>query len=182
MIDRISSISFHIIKALFVFTLLFFTATGCNGNTGHGGDMTTAPDFTLLDLNDEPVSLSDFRGQPVLVNFFATYCPPCRMEMPDFVKLVKKYGSSGFTVIAISVDQNPKQLLPPFISSLNLNFPVLVATSRVLEDYGDVYALPASFMLDRNHRIIKHFRGMVTEEDLIPLIESSIGNKGRNSH
>ena len=159
------------INFVVVLFLLFFTATGCNGNTGANHNLTVAPDFTLLDLNDNPVSLSDFKGRPVLINFFATYCPPCRMEMPDFVKLVDEYGDKGFTVIAISVDQNPKKVLPPFIDRLRLNFPVLMATSQVLSDYGDVYALPASFVLDRNHNIVRHFKGMVTEDELLPLVK-----------
>lgn len=176
MVDPRFMISVKWTKTVLVFTILFFTATGCNGNTGTE-NTATAPDFTLLNLEDEVVSLSDFKDKPVLINFFATYCPPCRMEMPDFVKLVNQYGDKGFTVIAISVDQNPKQVLPPFIDTLKLNFPVLVATSKVLDDYGNVYALPASFMLDKQHHIIRQFKGMVTEEDIIPLIKASLKDK-----
>lgn len=166
----------RIFNLILMIALTFIFTAGCDGNTVND-NTSPAPDFTLLNLQDDPVSLSDYRGKPVLINFFATYCPPCRMEMHDFVRLVDEYGERGFTVLAISVDQNPQKALPQFIHALKLNFPVLVATSKVLEDYGNVYALPVSFMLDKDHKILKHFTGMVTEEDIVPLLDAVFSQK-----
>ena len=137
---------------------------------GKADDESHAPDFTLLNLSGDTVNLSDYRGKVVLINFFATYCPPCRMEMPDFVNLQKKYAKKGFTVLAISVDNEPEKMLPPFVERLGLNFPILLATSKVLKDYGNIYALPVTFVLDRDHKVIKKFTGMVNEEELDPMI------------
>ena len=138
-------------------------------------DPSKAPDFTLLNLQDESVNLSDYKGQVVLINFFSTNCPPCRVEIPDFVLLQNQYGSKGFAVIGISVDQNGKRILPGFVQALRINYPILLATSKVIRDYGNIYALPASFLIDRDHRILKQYTGMVTKDELEPIIVNALG-------
>ena len=143
----------------------------CQGSA----DPSEAPDFTLLNLQDESVNLSDYKGQVVLINFFSTNCPPCRVEIPDFVLLQDQYGSKGFAVIGISVDQNGKRILPEFAQTLRINYPILLATSKVIRDYGNIYALPASFLIDRDHRILKHYTGMVTKDELEPIIVNALG-------
>jgi peroxiredoxin len=157
---------------LFIACILL-ALTACQGKA----DDNKAPGFTLLDLKGNTVELSDFSGKVVLINFFATYCPPCRMEMPDFVRLQKEFGDRGFQVVAISVDNNPDQVLPPFIARLGINFPVLLATSKVLQDYGNIYALPVTFILDREHNVAEKFMGMVSEGDVKPLIERLLEKK-----
>ncbi len=143
---------------------LFFSA--CQGNAGS----SRAPDFTLMDVNSKTVSLSDFKGKLVFINFFAIYCPPCRAEIPDFIKLQDKYRDKGLVILGISTDEDWRQVLPDFIKRKGMNYPVLIATSKVIRDYGNVYALPTSFLLDKNHNIVKKFTGMVSESDLEPLI------------
>ncbi len=138
-------------------------------------DSQKAPDFTLLDLHNKTVRLSDFDNKVVMINFFATYCPPCRMEIPDFVKLQKKYEKEGFTVIGITVDENPTVMLPSFMERLGMNYPVLQATNKVLQDYRNVYALPRTFILDREHHIIRDYTGMVTEGEIEPIIKQALG-------
>ncbi len=145
--------------------------SACNSNAR----TQQAPDFTLLNLNGDEVRLSDYKGKVVLLNFFATYCPPCRMEMADFVRLQNKFADKGFTVIAISVDENGPFVLPGFIQRLGLNFPVLMATSKVIADYGNIYALPQSFLIGRDQKIIKHYTGMITEAIIEPLIKEALG-------
>ncbi len=162
-------ISSKTLVALFA-TLLLLITSACQGKA----DDEHAPGFTLLNLKGDAVELSDYKDKVVLINFFATYCPPCRMEMPDFVRLQKEYGPKGFQVVAISVDNNPEMVLPLFIQRLGINFPVLLGTSKVLKDYGNIYALPVTFILDREHRIKKRFMGMVSEEDLKPVLDQLI--------
>ncbi|MDL1961508.1 MAG: TlpA family protein disulfide reductase [Deltaproteobacteria bacterium] len=145
----------------------------CQGSA----DPSKAPDFTLLNLQDEFVNLSEYKGRVVLINFFATNCPPCRVEIPDFIRLQDQYGSKGFAVIGISVDQNGKRILPGFAQALRINYPILLATSKVIRDYGNIYALPASFLINRNHQILKHYTGMVTKHELEPIIVNALGIK-----
>ncbi len=153
--------------------LVFVVLVACQSKA----DDARAPNFSLLNLQGDLVSLSDYKGKVVLVNFFATYCPPCRLEMSDFVELQKEYGPRGFVVLAISVDQNPQIVLPRFAEAMKLNFPVLIATSKVIKDYGNIYGLPVSFLIDRDQKIMKRFMGMVTKDMLVPLIEKGLGAK-----
>ena len=169
--------NYALLKQIFNWVLLFLVWTillsACQGSA----DPSRAPDFTLLNLHDESVNLSEYKGRVVLINFFATNCPPCRIEIPDFIRLQDKYGPKGFAVIGISVDQNGKRILPGFVKALRINYPILLATSKVIKDYGNVYALPASFLIDRDHRILKHYTGMVTRHELEPIIVNALGIK-----
>ncbi len=162
------------LECALILCLTFTMLNSCNSSA----NPYKAPDFTLLDLEGNVVKLSDYRGKVVLVNFFATYCPPCRYEIPDFIKLQKELGPKGFQVIGISVDENADKILPYFIKKLNINYPVLLATSKVIRDYGNVYALPQSFLIGRDRIIIKHFTGMITEHELRPLVEKALKTEG----
>ena len=167
--------NYALLKQIFNWVLLFLVWTillsACQGSA----DPSKAPDFTLLNLQDESVNLSEYKGRVVLINFFATNCPPCRIEIPDFIRLQDKYDSKGFAVIGISVDQNGKRILPGFVKALRIKYPILLATSKVIRDYGNIYALPASFLIDRDHRILKHYTGMVTKDELEPIIVNALG-------
>ncbi|MEA3384882.1 MAG: TlpA disulfide reductase family protein [Thermodesulfobacteriota bacterium] len=161
----------RILNCVLLFLVGAILLTACQGNA----DPSNAPDFTLLNLQDKSINLSDYKGQVVLINFFSTNCPPCRVEIPDFIRLQNQYGSKGFAVIGISVDQNGKRILPGFVQALRINYPILIGTSKVIKDYGNIYALPASFLIDRDHRILKHYTGMVTKDELEPIIVNALG-------
>ncbi len=156
---------FLIIMAMFSFIAISCTSTA---------NSSKAPDFTLLDLNGDVVKLSHFKGKVVLLNFFATYCPPCRYEISDFIKLQKEFGERGFQVIGISVDDDGEKILPYFVKRLNINYPVLLSTSKVIRDYGNIYALPQNFLIGKGQKILKHYTGMVTEREIRPLIEQAL--------
>lgn len=139
----------------------------CQGNADSA---VKAPNFTLLNLQGETVRLSDYKGRVVLVNFFAKHCPPCRREIPDLVSLQERHADKGFEILGISVDQNPRRVLPDFVQALKINYPVLLATSKVLRDYGNVYSIPISFLIGRDQKILKKYTGMVFEKELEPEI------------
>ena len=159
---------FHLIICVTFFVTFFLHA--CNTSA----DPSKAPDFTLLDLNNQVVSLSDYKGKVVFLNFFATYCPPCRAEILDLVNLQKRYASKGFSTIGVSVDLDWDKSIPHFVKTLSINYPVLKATEKVIEDYGNVYSLPTSFLISKDQKIIKKFKGPVYEEDLEPLIMAEL--------
>lgn len=138
-------------------------------------DSNKAPDFTLLNLQGDTVTLDDYKGKVIVLNFFATYCPPCRAEIPDFVKLQEEYRNKGLIVIGISVDSNGMLILPTFINRLGINYPILLATNKVLKDYGNIDILPTTFIIDRQQRIIKQYTGMITRADVTPVIEKALG-------
>lgn len=165
-------ISIKLFTALFFLTAALMTSA-CRVNA----DGTKAPDFTLLNLENKKVNLSDFKGKVVLLNFWATYCPPCRAEIPDFVVLQNKYASKGFSAIGISVDDDWQEVLPSFVKTMKINYPILIANAKVLKDYGDIYALPATFIIDRQQKIIKSYTGMVTQDEIEPIILKALNQK-----
>jgi peroxiredoxin len=113
-----------------------------------------APDFILPDLDGTPIRLSDHRGKVVLLNFWATWCPPCRAEMPSMEKLYQAYRERGLAILAISNDLSGRSAVEPFVRERGLTFPILLnPEAGVFAQYG-VRGLPTSYVLDRRGRIV----------------------------
>jgi len=106
-----------------------------------------APDFALERINGESFRLSDHRGEVVVVNFWATWCPPCRQEIPIFVDLQTEYGSDGLTFVGVSLDQEGFAAVRPFAQEMDINYPLVVDDGTVANRYGGVRALPMSFVV-----------------------------------
>lgn len=123
-----------------------------------------APDFELRDMNGKTIRLSGYRGQVVLLNFWATWCGPCKIEIPWFIEFQRTYKDRGFTVIGVSVDEDGWEAVRPFLASRQVNYPVLVSTVEVEQKYGGVEALPVSFLIDREGRIASTHVGLVTKK------------------
>lgn len=128
-------------------------------NLGSGSE--PAPAFTLRTLAGDVVSLDDYRGQVVLVNFWASWCPPCRIEMPGFERVYRARRADGFVILGIATDTHAQQAIREFVIEHDITYPILLADRQVIEQYGGVRALPESFLVDRNgiirHRIIGYF-------------------------
>ena len=107
-----------------------------------------APDFTLLSVEDEKVSLSEFKGKVVLVNFWATWCPPCKKEIPDFMDFQKTYGDRGFEILGISLDDDKDAVLE-YLTSNPMNYFVLFGSPDVAALYGNIRSIPTTFLVDR---------------------------------
>jgi peroxiredoxin len=112
----------------------------------------SAPDFTVTDLDGRKLSLSDYKGKVVLLNFWATWCAPCRTEIPHFVEMQNRFGADGFQVIGISMDDDANPVRE-FAQQFKLNYPVAVGDDKLAERYGGVLGLPISFIIDRQGRI-----------------------------
>lgn len=120
-----------------------------------------APDFTLKSSEGKTIKLSDFKGKVVIIDFWATWCPPCRKGIPDLIDLKKKYGSKGFEVIGISVDSdNTKNDVVPFIKTNGINYPVAYVESSVIESYGGIQSIPTSFVIDKKGKIVASYVGI----------------------
>ena len=133
-----------------------------------------APDFESVTLDGEPVALSDYRGQVVLLNFWATWCGPCREEMPDFEAIYQQRAADGFTVLAVNFAESPEQVAA-FVDELGLSFPVVMDESGEIN--GDVYGsavsgYPTSLLLDRDGVIVRRFPGRVNTADLLSALDS----------
>lgn len=124
-----------------------------------------APEFVRKDLTGNEVDIKNFRGKVVLLNFWATWCVPCQIELPEFEKWQKKYGPSGLQIIAVSMDDNDSPVRRT-VRRLHLDLPVLMGDAQLGEAYGGVLGLPVTFLIDRNGKIVAKIKG---ETDLAKL-------------
>jgi peroxiredoxin len=111
-------------------------------------------DFALPDLQDQTIRLSDLRGQVVLLNFWATWCPPCRAEMPSMQSLYQDYRGKGFEILAISSDTRGEEVVAPFVDRLGLTFPVLLDPRDSVGTRIGVRGIPTSYLLDKQGRVV----------------------------
>jgi len=121
---------------------------------------TPAPDFTLESLDGKNTSLSDFHGKAVLVNFWATWCGPCKIETPWLVELQNQYGSQGLQVVGVAMDDSGKDEIAKFAKDMGVNYPVLIGKEAVGDAYGGVPALPESFFVGRDGKIVDRIIGL----------------------
>ncbi len=139
--------------ALFAAAPLSHTAAGKPG--GHDA----APDWHLTNVDGKPVKLSDFKGKVVILNFWATWCPPCRKEIPTFISLQKQYGDKGLVIVGISLDEGGPGVVKPFVSRAGINYPVMMGDQKTAADYGGIEVVPTTFIIDRNGRIAAEHQG-----------------------
>ncbi|MFH1038629.1 MAG: TlpA disulfide reductase family protein [PVC group bacterium] len=151
---------------------------GCDTRTTGSGSAVTikqAPDFDLEKLGGGRIRLADYRGKIVIIDFWATWCPPCRKEIPDFVELYKEYAGKGVEILGISLDQKPRGVLPPFVEKYKINYPILLTDGKVDRAYGGVTGIPTTFVIDREGRVYKQYVGFrpreVFEEDITALLK-----------
>ena len=132
---------------------------------------TTAPDFTLVDAHTEqPVSLSNFKGQPVILNFWATWCGPCKIEMPHLQDAHNDYHSSGVTILAINSGEDSKTVLS-FASELNLTFPMLLDSTGTVQQQYQIRGFPSTVFIHKDGTIAHNHIGMISADLLIERIE-----------
>ena len=131
------------------------------------GDLTgeIAPDFASVDNSGATVRLSAFTGKIVVLNFWATWCPPCTHETPWFVEFQRKYKDAGLVVIGISFDEDGWKSVTPFIARLGVNYPVIIGDRQISHSYGGMDSLPATVIVDRSGRIAATHVGLIDHDD-----------------
>jgi peroxiredoxin len=144
------------------------------GTVAQAADSKAAPDWQLNDVEGKSVKLSDFKGKVVILDFWATWCPPCRAEIPGFVALQKKYADRGFTMIGVSLDQQGVSVVKPFMSKFAMNYPIVIGNQKVTDDYGGIRAIPTTFVIDQQGNIVTGFEGFTDqatfESVIVPLL------------
>ena len=142
--------------------------------TNPAGKLAPAPSWQLRDVDGKTVRSLDFKGKVVILDFWATWCGPCRAELPGFVELQKRYERQGLAVIGVSVDQIGPAEVKKFAQQLGVNYPVVLADADTAQAFGGIDAIPTTILIDREGRIVKQHPGFTEkdefEKELKPLL------------
>jgi peroxiredoxin len=134
-----------------------------------------APDFTLTSLEGKTVHLSDFRGKAVLLNFWATWCEPCKIEMPWFVEMQKQYGDQGLQILGVAMDDASPKDISQFAKEMGVNYPIVIGRDAVGDAYGGVQFLPATFYIGRDGKVVNKVFGLKGRGEIQDSIKKALG-------
>ena len=170
-----------IVVVALVVTLMLFVGFHTARRSGGGGPSASvnfkdglAPDFELRSLEGKTVHLTDYRGKAVLLNFWATWCEPCKIEMPWFVELQKQYGPQGLQVVGVAMDDAGEKDIGEFAKKMGVNYPVLIGKESVGEAYGGVPYLPLTFYIDRSGKVLNKVPGLKSRSDIEDNIKKAL--------
>ena len=167
------------VRPLWPIFVLVFVLAGCRGEgdtpqTEESPVANRAPDFTLQDLSGQMVKSSDFSGKVILVDFWATWCSPCRAEIPHLEELYGLYKGQGFEILGIALDNGGAEVVRPFVVENSISYPIVIGNREVAMAFGGLTAIPTAFMVDRSGNIVKKYIGYtdkaVFEEDIKKLL------------
>jgi thiol-disulfide isomerase/thioredoxin len=140
-----------------------------------------APEVAFKDLDGTDATLGQYKGKVVLVNFWATWCDPCYVEIPWLIEMQQKYEAKGFTVLGIAMDEEGKSAVAPFLAKerfnvngqkLPMNYPIVIGNDNVADKFGGLLGYPTSFLISRDGKIVKKVQGLISYEELTKAIES----------
>jgi cytochrome c biogenesis protein CcmG/thiol:disulfide interchange protein DsbE len=154
------------ICVLFPFILFLFVCAGPKKPEPQDTNYPDAPDFSLKDLKGNDVSLSACKGKVIFLNFWATWCPPCRQEIPGFVEAYREYKEKGMAIIGISLDETGPASILKFAESFKINYPLVMATAKIFMDYRPGNLIPATIIIDKKGKIRKRHVGYMDKATL----------------
>ncbi len=175
-------IRFTFIISLFITAI---TLTSCDGDYEIGSrapipgtaeaeqdiNLPDAPDFTLETLDGSNFTLSDYEGKVILLNIWATWCLPCREEIPDFMEIQEEMEEDGVLFVGVATDREGWEVVRPFAEEFEINYPIMVDNGIGVTEYGPVRGIPMSFIINRRGEVEYMLPGMVTKDMLQPLLE-----------
>jgi cytochrome c biogenesis protein CcmG/thiol:disulfide interchange protein DsbE len=141
------------------------------------------PEVTLKELDGKDVPLSQYKGKVVLVNFWATWCDPCRVEIPWLIEMQEKYGAKGFVVLGIAVDEEGKSVVAPFVEKerwdvngqkLPMNYPIFIGNEETEDKFGGLLGYPTSILISRDGKQIKRVTGIISYDEISKAIEAQL--------
>ena len=142
---------------------------------------TVAPDFSLESLDGKSVRLSDLRGKAVLLNFWATWCGPCKIEMPWFVELQNKYGAQGLQIVGVAMDDASKEDIAKFAKEMGVNYPILIGKESIGDQYGGIPALPESFFIGRDGKMVDKIIGLKGKSEIEDAVKKALDTQPANN-
>jgi cytochrome c biogenesis protein CcmG/thiol:disulfide interchange protein DsbE len=142
-----------------------------------------APDLTLKDLDGKSLSLAQYKGKVVLVNFWATWCEPCQVEIPWLIEMQQKYADKGFTVLGIAMDEEGASVVTPWVnkerfdvngSKSQMNYPIVIGDDAAADKFGGLLGYPTSVLINRDGKIVKRITGIISYDEISKSIESQL--------
>jgi thiol-disulfide isomerase/thioredoxin len=146
-------------------------------------DAKPEPELTLKDLDGKDLSLAQFKGKVVLVNFWATWCEPCQVEIPWLIEMQQKYAARGFTVLGIAMDEEGASVVTPWVhqerfdvngSKSQMNYPIVIGDDAAADKFGGLLGYPTSVLISRNGKIVKRITGIISYAEISKSIESQL--------
>ena len=166
-------------------SILFAAITIVFSSAGVLGQERVSPQFALKDLNGRTVQLSTYRGKVVLINFWATWCPPCRAEMPDLVRLQREHAGEGLRIIGITYPPETKTRVRRFARSLKVNYPIILGTRQIRARFSSEETLPLTVVIDRDGKLNDIISGILLPEEFVekikPLLMKNTEGEMRNA-
>jgi len=170
-----------IVVAMVISIMLVFGIQKARHNSSSAGSNKIlnqpAPDFALASLDGKTLKLSDYRGKAVLLNFWATWCEPCKIEMPWFVELQKKYGPQGLQVLGVAMDDSAPKDIAEFAQKMSVNYPIVIGKEEVGTQYGGVQYLPSTFYISRDGKIMDRVFGLVSRSEIESNIQKALSSQ-----
>ena len=133
-----------------------------------------APNFDVVTLDGDPLKLSDLRGKTVIINFWATWCGPCIVEIPDLIALQEELGTEKFAVVGLSMDMVEEEIVKEFVESMDVNYPIAIDEGAIAEEFGGIFSLPTTFVVDKEGKIKQRTIGIFPAEAYKPHLISMI--------
>lgn len=146
------------------------TAKAAKANTDH----KPAPVLVLPDEQGNTIRLADFKGKVVVLNFWATWCGPCKFEIPWLIEFQRQYKDQGFSVIGVSMDEGGWPAVRPFLEEAKTNYPILLGTDETAAAFGGIEVLPTTFIIDRQGRITSTHMGLTGKDDFENAIKAAL--------
>jgi len=154
--------------------------------TNAGKDLPNEPDVTFKDLQGKDVALSSFKGKVVVVNFWATWCEPCRVEIPWMIDFQQRLGDKGFTLLGVAMDDEGKSVVEPFVQktqfdvdghNMTMNYPIVLGNDDLAAKFGGLIGLPTSVVISRDGKVAKRFIGLASRDQLEKTIQDLLQPK-----
>ena len=167
-------IVFLIFVAAFVFDFSYDNAIGSRDDE----DYQMAPDFTLASLDGEEITLSEYRGKVVVVNFWATWCGPCKYEIPMLIEFQEKYGTDKLIILGVAINSGSRENIENFAEEFNITYPILYGSDEEIERlvymYGNFVSIPSTFIINRKGEVTNFIRGAQSRSVFQTLIEEQL--------
>jgi peroxiredoxin len=166
-------------------TSIFLSCSRASGPIGcsakNSPNLKTAPDFALKDANGATVKLSDYHCKVVVLNFWATWCGPCKVEIPWFMEFEKQYKDKGFAVLGVAMDDDGWNVVKPYIAERKMNYRIVMGNDSVASAYGGIDSLPTTFVINQDGKIVTSHIGLVNKDDYQKEIQALLDNSNASN-